>query len=188
MEDVIPPDVMTGKFLKCFEKISKTGQIIGIHAENSDLINNLTKKYEKSGKNDYETFLASRPNLAEELTIQTGIAMAKKTSARLHILHVSTAEGVKLIREAQREGYPITAETCPHYLFLTNEDYKKIGPVMKVYPLVKYKKDQEAIWEGIKMERSPLFAPTMLPILKMKKVVTYGQFLPVCVALKRSYL
>lgn len=149
MEDVIPP-CDDGEVFEMFQEVAKTGQIIGIHAENSDLINYLTKKYEKSGKNDYETFLASRPNLAEELTIQTGIAMAKKTGARLHILHVSTAEGVKLIREAQREGYPITAETCPHYLFLTNEDYKKIGPVMKVYPLVKYKKDQEAIWEGIK--------------------------------------
>lgn len=149
MGDVIPP-CDDGEVFEMFQEVAKAGQIIGIHAENSDLINHLTKKYEKSGKNDYETFLASRPNLAEELTIQTGIAMAKKTGARLHILHVSTAEGVKLIREAQREGYPITAETCPHYLFLTNEDYKKIGPVMKVYPLVKYKKDQEAIWEGIK--------------------------------------
>src|SRR5699024_10697550 len=55
----------------------------------------------------------------------------------------------KLIREAQKEGYPITAETCPHYLFLTNEDYETIGSVMKVYPLVKFQKDQDSLWEGI---------------------------------------
>ncbi len=149
MENVIPP-CDDGEVFEMFEEVAKTGQTFGIHAENSDLINHLTKRLERSANNDYDTFLASRPNLAEELTIQTGIAMAKQTGARLHILHVSTAEGVELIREAQREGYPITAETCPHYLFLSNEDYTKIGPVMKVYPLVKFKKDQDAIWDGIK--------------------------------------
>lgn len=148
MEDVFPP-CDDGEVFAMFEEVAKTGQTFAIHAENSELINRLTKDFEQKGKKDYDSFLASRPNLAEELTVQTGISMAKQTGARLHILHVSTAEGVKLIREAQQEGYPITAETCPHYLFLTNEDYKTIGPTMKVYPLVKFKKDQEAIWEGI---------------------------------------
>ncbi|MEI3607930.1 allantoinase AllB [Pseudogracilibacillus sp. SE30717A] len=148
MVDVIAP-CDDGQVFEMFEEVAKTGRSFGIHAENSDLINHLTKQLEQKDADDYNAFLASRPNLAEELTIQTGIAMAKQTGARLHILHVSTAEGVKLIREAQQEGYPITAETCPHYLFLTNEDYREIGPVMKVYPLVKFKKDQEAIWEGI---------------------------------------
>src|SRR5699024_3084115 len=75
--------------------------------------------------------------------------MAKETGAKLHILHVSTAEGVDLIRRAQDEGYPITAETCPHYLFLTDKDYAEIGPSMKVYPLIKRQKDQDRLWEGI---------------------------------------
>src|SRR5699024_6729491 len=52
-------------------------------------------------------------------------------------------------RQAQKEGLPITAETCPHYLFLTNESYKNIGPVMKVFPLVKEQKDQDELWRGI---------------------------------------
>ncbi|MBM7599092.1 allantoinase [Virgibacillus halotolerans] len=149
MKDVIPPS-NDGEVYQMMEEVAKTGKTFAIHAENSDLINYLTTKVKKKGKSDYETILASRPNLAEELTIQTGIAMAKKTGLRLHILHVSTAEGVDLIKRAQEEGYPITAETCPHYLFLTNEDYDKIGPAMKVYPLVKYKKDQDRLWEGIK--------------------------------------
>lgn len=148
MENVFPP-CDDGEVFAMFQEVAKTGQTIAIHAENSDLINRLTKEYEKNGKTDYDSFLASRPNVAEELTIQTGISMAKRTGARLHILHVSSAEGVKLIREAQAEGYPITAETCPHYLFLTNEDYERIGSVMKVYPLVKFQKDQDRIWEGI---------------------------------------
>ncbi|MGP4105960.1 allantoinase AllB [Virgibacillus sp. L01] len=148
MKDVIPP-CNDGEVYQMLEEVTKTEKTFAIHAENSDLINYLTKKMKETGESDYDTVLASRPNLAEEMTIEAGIAMAKKTGTRLHVLHVSSAEGVDLIRKAQEEGYPITAETCPHYLFLTNEDYEKIGPSMKVYPLVKYKKDQEKLWEGI---------------------------------------
>lgn len=148
MENVILPSD-DGEVYEMFEEVSKTGKTIAIHAENSDLINYLTKKLKKTGKDDYETVLASRPNIVEELTIQTGIRIAKETGARLHIVHISTAEGVNLVRRAQAEGYPITAETCPHYLFLTNKDYAKIGPPMKVYPLVKYKEDQDSLWEGL---------------------------------------
>lgn len=148
MEDVIPPSDDGGVY-RMLEEVAKTGKTFAIHAENSDLINHLTEEMKKTGKDDYETVLASRPSLAENMTIQAGIAMAKKTGTRLHILHVSSAEGTESIKQAQDEGYPITAETCPHYLFLTNEDYEKIGPSMKVYPLVKYKEDQDRIWQGI---------------------------------------
>lgn len=148
MENVIMPS-NDGEVYEMFEEVAKTGKTIAIHAENSDLINYLTKKMMATGKNDYDTVLASRPNIVEELTIQTGIRIAKETGTRLHIVHISTAEGVELVRQAQAEGYPITAETCPHYLFLTNEDYEKVGPTMKVYPLVKHQKDQNSLWEAI---------------------------------------
>lgn len=144
---LIPP-LDDGEVYDIFETVAKTGKVIAVHAENSELIHRLTKKYAFE-RDDYRTFLRTRPNLAEELTIQTAIAMAKATGARLHILHVSTKEGVQLIKQAQEEGYSVTAETCPHYLFLSNNDYERIGSVMKVYPPVKYKSDQDALWEAI---------------------------------------
>jgi allantoinase len=147
-EGVIPP-LSDGEVYDIFKEVEKTGQLLAIHAENNQIIQRLTKKVEESGRRDYEALLEGRPNLAEEMTIQSGIAMAKKLGTRLHILHVSTGEGVKLVRQAQREGYPITSETCPHFLFLSNEDYERIGPQMKVYPPVKYKQDQDQLWEGI---------------------------------------
>lgn len=149
MENVIPP-CDDGEVYAIFEEIAKTGKMITIHAENSAIINRLTEKIKSTGKTDYDTVLKSRPNIVESTTIQTGIELAKETGARLHVLHISTAEGVELIRQAQAEGYPITGETCPHYLFLTNEDFKRVGTTMKVYPLIKYQEDQDALWEGIK--------------------------------------
>jgi len=148
MVDVIPP-CDDGEVYAMLKEVAKTGQTFAIHAENSELINHLTEEMKKTGKSDYQTVLTSRPHLAEVLTIQTGISLAKATGARLHVLHISTAEGVKLIREAQAEGYPITGETCPHFLFLTEDDFEEVGNFMKVYPLVKSKSDQNALWEGI---------------------------------------
>lgn len=148
MKNVIPP-FTDGQVYEIFKEVEKTGQILAIHAENNDLIQYLSEQGEQRKGRTYKDLLECRPNLAEELTIQTGIAMAKKTGVRLHLLHVSTEEGIEHIRQAQKEGYPITAETCPHYLFLSDEDYERIGPQMKVYPLVKYKKDQIALWNAI---------------------------------------
>lgn len=147
-EGVLPP-CDDGEVFRIFEEVAKTGQPLAIHAENSELMNRLTKDSNRKQATSYDDFLQTRPNLAEELTIQTAISMAREAGTKLHILHVSTKAGVERIRAAQKEGMQVTAETCPHYLFLTNEDYKDIGPQMKVYPLVKYKEDQDAIWEGI---------------------------------------
>ena len=65
------------------------------------------------------------------------------------MLHVTAKAVVDAIREAQKEGVNVTAETCPHYLFLTNENYDKVGNMMKCYPPIRYKEDQEALWQGL---------------------------------------
>lgn len=147
-DDIIPP-CHDGEVYEIFAEVAKTGKILAVHAENSELIHTLTEKARQSGRSDYQALLESRPNLAEELTVKTGLSFAGASGARLHILHVSTAEAVKLIGEAQREGLAVTAETCPQYLFLTDRDYDSIGTAMKIYPLVKQQHDQDAIWQGI---------------------------------------
>lgn len=148
MSNVIPP-FHDGEVYEMMEHVSKTGQIFAVHAENNNLIQTLTERVEKRGGNSYEDLLEGRPSLAEFLTVQNGIAMARATGVRFHVLHVSSGESVEIIRQAQREGIPVTVETCPHYLFLSAEQYEDIGAKMKVYPPVKFKTDQKAIWDGI---------------------------------------
>ena len=149
MQDVIPP-FKDGEVFDIFKEVARTGKLLAIHAENNDLIQSFTQKIERSGRTDYDSLLEARPNLVEETTIQTAIAFSKTTGARLHILHITTGEGVDLVKKAQEDGYAVTAETCPHYLFISNEDYEKIGSQMKVYPPVKYQRDQDRLWQGIK--------------------------------------
>ncbi|WP_174727368.1 allantoinase AllB [Mesobacillus harenae] len=168
MKEVIPP-FDDGEVYEMFQEVAKTGRLLAVHAENHELIQHLTAKVEESGRKDYDALLQGRPNLAEETTIQTAISFAKSANTRLHILHVSTGEGVELIQKAKKEGYPITAETCPHYLFLSNEDYDQIGPTMKIYPPVKYKKDQERLWEGISQKVIDIVCSDHAPHTKDEK-------------------
>jgi allantoinase len=149
MEDSIPP-LTDGEAYELFEDVARTEAILAIHAENDSLIQKLTDRVERSGRNDYEALLDARPNLVEELTIQTAISFSKETGTKLHILHMTTAEGVDMVRKAQQKGLFVTAETCPHYLFLDADDYERVGTAMKVYPPVKRKQDRETLWEGLR--------------------------------------
>lgn len=148
MENVIPP-FKDGEVYQIFREVAKTGKILAIHAENNELIQTLTNEVEESGRTDYEALVEGRPDFAELTTIQTGISFAKHAGTRLHILHISSGIGADEVKNAQNRGEAITTETCPHFLFLSAEDYEDVGPQMKVYPPVKYKQDQDQLWERI---------------------------------------
>src|ERR1700726_441587 len=69
--------------------------------------------------------LRGMPAAAEEVMIHRDIELAQLTGGRLHILHVSTAAGVDLIRRARRRGVPVTGEACPHHFTLTDKCLRK---------------------------------------------------------------
>lgn len=149
MEDVIPP-MGNGEVYQMFRAVAKTGKLIGIHAEDFSIIKELTEEVRAAGANDYEAMLTSRPPLSETVVIDTAIQLAKATGVHLHILHLAAGEGVPYIRRAQQEGYPITAETCPHYLTLTADDYARVGTAMKGYPPIRRRSDQDVLWAALR--------------------------------------
>ena len=89
-------------------------------------------------------------NESEDKITQRDINLACETGARLHICHVSTGNSVDYIAEAKNRGFNITAETCPHYFVLTDEDLLKYGANAKMNPPLRSFKDREKIIEGIK--------------------------------------
>ncbi len=80
--------------------------------------------------------------------IERDIRLVEETGCRFHICHISTKEGVSLVREAKRQGLPVTAETAPHYLLLTEDDLREDGH-WKMNPPLRSKQDREALIEGI---------------------------------------
>ncbi|MCP2365913.1 allantoinase [Agromyces flavus] len=97
----------------------------------------------------YADFLASRPPAAEAAAITTVIEAARRTGARAHILHLSSAAALPLIAAAKRDGVRITAETCPHYLSLVAEDVPAGATDYKCCPPIRETDNRDALWGGL---------------------------------------
>ncbi|MBO5240314.1 MAG: dihydroorotase [Clostridia bacterium] len=87
---------------------------------------------------------------AEDIIIARELALAESLNVPVHICHVSTHSGVRLIRDAKRAGVKVTAETCPHYYAVTDEVIKGFDTRTKVNPPIREEVDRQAILEGLK--------------------------------------
>ena len=94
--------------------------------------------------------IKSNPRAAEDVIIAREIALAESLDAPVHICHVSTYSGVRLIRDAKRAGIKVTAETCPHYYSVTDEIILGYDTNTKVNPPIREEIDKQAILEGLK--------------------------------------
>jgi allantoinase len=145
--DTVVPPATTADLWELFEVAAEAGILVGLHSEDRGILEAAAKRHPDF--DDYETLLKTRPVAAESAAIAAGIEIAMGTGARLHILHVSSRRGASLVRRAQADGLPISAETCPHYLTLTAKEFSSIGPAMKVYPPVRTEEDRDALWEAV---------------------------------------
>ena len=119
-------------------KIAKKANIpILLHAEDADYINHTTN-LEKNIGNMPINYYKSRPEISEIIAVSKSIEIAKYFETSLHIVHVSTADSVRLINHAnQNSNLQITCETAPHYLEFNTDDFVRIGSALKVTPPVK---------------------------------------------------
>ena len=99
---------------------------------------------------DGPAWAEARMELAEKVAIELGISFAEEAGARLHIVHMSTGIGARLVGAAKKRGLPITSETCPHYLTINAQDaMTKYGPLAKIAPPLRTKRDNDELWEGL---------------------------------------
>ena len=135
--------------------------------------------------------LKGYPAAAEEIMIYREIALAEITGARLHILHVSSARGVELIRWARDKGLPVTGEASPHHLLLNDECLGGFDSNYKMSPPLREKKDSAALVQGLKDGVITVLATDHAPHSVEKKMREIDQapngiigletFLPTCV-------
>ncbi|WP_084258641.1 allantoinase AllB [Microtetraspora malaysiensis] len=95
----------------------------------------------------YRDFLASRTAEAERRAVAQVVELAAETGARAHIVHVSSASCLDVLRAARRDGVRISAETCPHYLTLTAEEVS--GPAYKCCPPIREAANRDGLWRGL---------------------------------------
>ncbi|MGI8695011.1 MAG: allantoinase AllB [Geodermatophilaceae bacterium] len=114
-----------------------------VHAEDPGLVR------AAPGSPAYEDFLASRPAKSEDVAIGSVIAAARRTGARVHILHLSSASALPSITAARAAGVAITVETCPHYLTLAAEDVPAGDTTYKCCPPIRDEANRELLWRGL---------------------------------------
>jgi dihydropyrimidinase len=142
--------VEDGMLYECMREINKYGGIVGVHAENDAICEFLNEKNLREGNTTPEYHYYSRPNIVEAASISKAIMFAENTGSALYIFHLTTSEGVDLVREAKKRGVRVYAETCPHYLTLTHEKYGETnGQNYIMTPPLRTQKDIDALWEGI---------------------------------------
>ncbi len=96
-----------------------------------------------------ELGLPGWPAIAEELMVHRDIELARLTGTRIHLLHLSTARSVELVRTAKADGLAVTAEAAPHHFSLTDEELRSYDPVFKVNPPLRTADDVAAIKAGL---------------------------------------
>jgi len=106
---------------------ARLGLPVAVHAESPALLRTPAGR----GWRDY---LASRPPVAELDAIARAIVLAVGTGCSLHVVHVSTGRGARLVAAARAHGADVTCETCPHYLVLDEDDLERLGAVAKCAP------------------------------------------------------
>ncbi|MGW4696336.1 allantoinase AllB [Kitasatospora sp. YST-16] len=97
----------------------------------------------------YRDFLASRPDGAEAAAVAALLAAARRTGARVHVLHVSSAAVLPLLRQARADGVDVTAETCPHYLTLAAEEVPDGDTAFKCCPPIRDESNRDLLWQAL---------------------------------------
>jgi allantoinase len=101
--------------------------------------------------------------VAELEAIQRALLLAKEAGASLHIVHVSCGRAVALAAEAWAQGTDVSIETCPHYLFFTEEDVERLGPIAKCAPPLRTADDQHGLWNELTRGRVHIVASDHSP-------------------------
>jgi allantoinase len=125
---------------------ARLGLPVAVHAESEEITRALSDAVTGRGARD---FLESRPVRAELEAIQRALRFAAETRVALHIVHVSTGRGVALAAEARAKGVDVSVETCPHYLWFTEDDVERLGAVAKCAPPLRPREDADALWNEL---------------------------------------
>ncbi len=135
---------------------ARLGLPVAVHAESDVLVRPMADGSARD-------FLASRPVAAELDAIRRALAIAAETGASLHVVHVSSGQGVALAAEARARGVDVSIETCPHYLCFTAEDVDRLGVVAKCAPPFRPAEEQAQLWAEVLNGRVDIVASDHSP-------------------------
>jgi allantoinase len=134
-------------------ELTRLGVLLIVHAELPGPIERAVC-HESQADNDnspknYQTFLAARPRAAENEAVELMIRLSREFKTRVHIVHLSSADAVPILRAAREDGIEITAETCPHYLHFAAEEIQDGATEFKCCPPIRERENREKLWQAL---------------------------------------
>jgi dihydroorotase len=181
--------VFNGAIMRqALEETAKIGKAILVHAEILELSNGTIMA---EGAVSRALGIRGMPGASEDVMVYRDIALAELTGGRVHILHVSTAESVDLLRRGRRRGAHVSGEACPHHFTLTDECLRSRDTHYKMAPPLRTQADVDAIIEGLKDGTLEVISTDHAPHAPAKKARPFEQapngiigletLLPVCI-------
>ena len=142
------PNVNEAELREAARELAPTGAPLLVHAE---LPGPIERAAARGGDPaEYATYLHSRPNAAEDEAIELLFDVCRETRARIHVVHLSSASAVEILRRAHAEGLPLSAETTPHYLHLEAEQVPHGHTEYKCAPPIREHSNREALWRALR--------------------------------------
>lgn len=139
--------------------LSRRAVPLMVHAE----LPSLLRESPAGGSRSYAAYLASRPPEAEVEAVRLLVRLAEEYGALLHVVHVSSAQTVSVIREARARGVRLSAETCPHYLTFAAEEIADGATELKCAPPIRYRSERDGLWRALMSDDIQLVASDHSP-------------------------
>jgi len=159
--------------------LARQDAVLLAHAELPGPIDKAAKVWEGAEPaelSDYRRYLQSRPDASEVEAVELLVRLCRELNCRVHIVHVSSAEVLPVLKRARDEGLPITAETCPHYLTFAAEEIPDGAVTFKCAPPVRSRDNRERLWEALREGLIELVATDHSPCPPEMKKVDTGDF------------
>jgi len=148
-----------------------------VHAELPGPLEKAAKGLAKADRTRYATYLSSRPPEAEYEAIALMIHLCREFGVRVHVVHLSNAKALGVLRRARKEGLPISVETCPHYLFFSSRGVPRGATEFKCAPPIREKDNRDRLWYGLRKGTIEMVVSDHSPTLPEMKCLDTGDFL-----------
>ena len=168
------PETPPSKLREVLLLLKKYNRPLLVHCELSEEHDGV--RHLKNNPGSYRAYLESRPKSWENKAIEAMINLCRETGAHVHIVHLSSAEALPLIKKAREEGLPLTVETAPHYLFFSSEEIKDKNTMLKCAPPIREKDNNEKLWDALKEGLIDFIATDHSPAPPHLKEIESGNF------------
>lgn len=159
--------------IRALEVARETGVVALVHCEDAALLGAAARRLAAQGRSGLAWYPESRPVVSEEAATQQAMALCESTGAPMHVVHLSSARALEATRRPRAAGLPLSIETRPLYLHLTEERFRAAGPDAPLFvgqPPLRTRADSAALWRALADGRIDLLATDHAPWTRAEKL------------------